>query len=51
MSAKLISGLGLVSTFEWPLLIGGLVKGVYDILLLIKFQKVRPPEEAGAAAD
>jgi len=26
------------------------IKGVYDILLLIKFQKVRPPEEAGAAA-
>jgi hypothetical protein len=26
-------------------------QGVYDILLLIKFQKVRPPEEAGAAAD
>jgi hypothetical protein len=26
--------------------IGGVIKGVYDILLLIKFQKVRPPEEA-----
>jgi len=30
--------------------VGGLVKGVYDILLLINFRKVRPPEEAGAAA-
>jgi hypothetical protein len=37
--------------FGWPLLIGGVIKGVYDILLLIKFQKVRPPEEAGAAAE
>jgi hypothetical protein len=26
--------------------IGGVIKGVYDILLLIKFQKVRPLEEA-----
>jgi len=26
------------------------IKGVYDILLLIKFQKVRPPEEVGVAA-
>jgi hypothetical protein len=40
-----------LSTFCWPLLIGGVIKGVYDILLLIKFQKVRPPEEAEAAAD
>jgi hypothetical protein len=24
----------------------GVIKVVYDILLLIKFQKVRPPEEA-----
>jgi hypothetical protein len=29
--------------------IGGVVKGVYDVLLLIKFQKIRPPEEARAA--
>src|SRR5215510_10232001 len=40
-----------LSTFGWPLLIGGVIKGVYDILLLIKFQKVPPPEEAGAAAN
>ena len=31
-----------------PLLIAGVVKGTYDILLLIKFQRVRPPEEAAA---
>jgi MFS family permease len=51
-AGSLISGYLLtLSSFGWPLLIGGTIKGVYDILLLIKFQKVRPPEEAGAAAD
>ncbi len=45
-AGSLISGYLLtLSSFGWPLLIGGIVKGVYDILLLIKFQKVRPPEE------
>ena len=39
-----------ISTFGWPLVIAGVVKGVYDILLLINFQKVRPPEEVGAPA-
>jgi hypothetical protein len=28
------------------LVIAGGIKGIYDILLLIRFQKVRPPEEA-----
>jgi hypothetical protein len=47
----MISGYLLtLSTFGWPLLIAGMVKGTYDILLLIKFQKVRPREEAGAPA-
>ena len=51
-AGSMISGYLLtLSTFGWPLLIGGIIKGVYDILLLIKFQKVRPPEEAGAAAN
>jgi len=51
-AGSMISGYLLtLSTFGWPLLIGGVIKGVYDILLLIKFQKVRPPEEAEAAAD
>jgi predicted MFS family arabinose efflux permease len=50
-AGSMISGYLLtLSSFGWPLLIGGGVKGVYDILLLIKFQKVRPPEEAGATA-
>jgi MFS family permease len=39
-----------ISTFGWPLVIAGVVKGVYDILLLINVQKVRPPEEVGAPA-
>ncbi|MBV8334815.1 MAG: MFS transporter [Alphaproteobacteria bacterium] len=51
-AGSMISGYLLtLSSFGWPLLIGGVIKGAYDILLLIKFQKVRPPEEAGAAAD
>jgi MFS family permease len=51
-AGSMISGYLLtLSAFGWPLLIGGVIKGIYDILLLIKFQKVRPPEEAGAAAD
>jgi predicted MFS family arabinose efflux permease len=51
-AGSLISGYLLtLSSFGWPLLIGGVIKGVYDILLLIKFQKVRPPEEVGAVAN
>jgi hypothetical protein len=51
-AGSLISGYLLtLSSFGWPLLIGGVIKGVYDILLLIKFQKVRPPEEARAVAN
>ena len=49
-AGSMISGYLLtLSTFGWPLLIAGIVKGTYDILLLIKFQKVRPPEEVSAA--
>ena len=50
-AGSLISGYLLtLSSFGWPLLIGGVVKGAYDLLLLAKFQKVRPPEEEGAPA-
>jgi MFS family permease len=46
-AGSMISGYLLtVSSFGWPLVIAGVIKGVYDILLLLKFQKVRPPEEA-----
>jgi MFS family permease len=49
-AGSLISGYLLtLSTFGWPLLIGGLVKGTYDLLLLHNFRKVRPPEEMQAA--
>lgn len=42
----LLSGylLGL-SSFGWPLVIAGALKGVYDLLLLAMFARVRPPEE------
>ena len=33
------------SRFGWPLVIGGALKAVYDVLLLIRFRSVRPPEE------
>jgi MFS family permease len=36
--------LGL-TTFGWPLVIGGTLKATYDLLLLAMFQKVKPPEE------
>jgi hypothetical protein len=32
--------------FGWPLVIGGALKGIYDVLLLVMFKAVRPPEEA-----
>jgi len=35
-----------LSPFAWPLVIGGSLKALYDLLLLWRFQKVRPPEEA-----
>ena len=34
-----------LSTFGWPLLLSGVLKAVYDLLLLGMFRKVRPPEE------
>ena len=33
------------STFGWPLVIGGVLKAAYDLLLLAMFHDVRPPEE------
>lgn len=45
-SAPLLSGIlfGL-STFGWPLIIAGSLKGIYDLLLFAMFKRVRPPEE------
>ena len=34
-----------VSSFAWPLLIGGAVKMIYDVTLLAMFRHIRPPEE------
>jgi MFS family permease len=33
------------TTFGWPLVIGGVLKATYDLLLLRQFREVRPPEE------
>jgi MFS family permease len=40
--------LGL-SSFGWPLVIGGGLNSLYDLLLLFMFRKVRPPEEHALA--
>jgi MFS family permease len=34
------------STFGWPLIVGGAMKAVYDLMLLAQFRSVRPNEEA-----
>jgi hypothetical protein len=45
-ASPLLSGFLLgVSTFGWPLVIAGLLKGSYDLLLLRMFARVKPPEE------
>jgi MFS family permease len=33
------------TTFGWPLLVGGALKFTYDLVLLVLFKEVRPPEE------
>jgi MFS family permease len=45
ISPTLAGYLLTVSAFGWPLLIGGALKSVYDLMLLFMFQHVRPPEE------
>ena len=45
--APLFSGWLLgVSAFGWPLIAAGLLKSVYDLLLLKLFARVKPPEES-----
>ena len=39
-----------LTSFGWPLLIGGALKAAYDVLLLIKFRRLRPPEETDPTA-
>ncbi len=33
------------TAFGWPLIIAGITKSVYDVLLLVQFRGVKPPEE------
>jgi len=33
------------SSFGWPLVLGGVLKALYDILLLAQFRTLRPPAE------
>ena len=33
------------STFGWPLLLAGVIKLVYDLIVLMMFRNIRPPEE------
>lgn len=47
VSPMLAGYLFTLSTFGWPLVVGGALKSVYDILLLIRFRHVRPLEERG----
>jgi MFS family permease len=50
LSPLLASYLLTLSSFGWPLVIGGVLKGAYDLLLLFKFRKLRPPEAEGVAS-
>jgi hypothetical protein len=34
------------SSFGWPLLVGGLLKAAYDILLWVQFRSLRPEDGA-----
>ena len=47
LSPALAGWLYGASVFAWPLVIGGGLKVIYDLLLLVQFRSVKPPEEAG----
>jgi MFS family permease len=51
LSPLLASYLFALSSFGWPLIVGGALKASYDVLLLLNFRKVRPPEEVAAVLD
>ena len=45
-TTPLLAGAMLSATsFGWPLICGGVIKGLYDLLLLLQFRTVKPPEE------
>lgn len=46
VSPTLAGALFTAAYFAWPLLICGALKIVYDLLLLVQFRHVRPPEES-----
>ena len=46
LSPALAGALFAASVFPWPLLIGGGLKVLYDVLLLMQFRHVKPPEDA-----
>jgi predicted MFS family arabinose efflux permease len=39
-----------ITTFGWPLVVGGVIKAAYDLLMLHQFHNVRPPEEQPVTA-
>jgi len=45
LSPMLAGYLFALSTFGWPLIIGGVLKIVYDLLLLVQFRRIRPDSE------
>lgn len=45
LSPSLAGALLTLSPFAWPLVIGGGLKITYDLLLLVMFRTVKPPEE------
>jgi len=51
LSPLLAGYLLTLTSFGWPLIIGGALKAGYDLLLLIGYRTVRPPEEAGPRLD
>ena len=51
VSPGLAGWLLTLSPFGWPLVIGGALKIVYDVSLLVMFRTVRPPEERPADSD
>ena len=50
MNLSLVSYLLTLLSLGWLLIIGGALKAAYDLLILLKFRKLRPPEEASAVA-
>jgi predicted MFS family arabinose efflux permease len=50
-SPVLAGALLSAATFGWPLVIAGVLKGAYDLLLLVQFRSIKPAEEIVAVDD